>query len=154
MVCVKDVNQSDFVVALGAFFKKQGRMATPKWTDYGKTNTGKQLSPHNDDWFYYRTAAIARQLYVKGTIGVGRFTKIYSMGINNGMRPGQYRKGNSHIARFALQELEKMKFVTKAEKGRKLTKEGCCTEYTKAASYRSKHEFTYYLSVAKTHLHL
>merc|ERR1711920_767422 len=83
--------------ALGAFFKKQGRMATPKWTDYGKTNTGKQLSPHNDDWFYYRTAAIARQLYVKGTVGV---------------------------ARFALQELEKMKFVTKAEKGRKLTKEG------------------------------
>ena len=47
------------------------------------------------------------------------------MGINNGMRPGQYRKGNGHIARFALQELEKMKFVTKADnKGRKLTKEG------------------------------
>merc|ERR1712158_245219 len=80
MVGVKDVNQSDYVVALAAFFKKQGRMTVPKWTDFGKTNTGK--------------------------------------------RPGQYRRGNGHIARFALQELEKMKFVTKAEKGRKLTKEG------------------------------
>merc|ERR1719454_376664 len=89
-------------------------MTVPKWTDFGKTNTGKQMSPFNDDWFYVRTAAI----------GVGRFTKIYGMGINNGMRPGQYRRGNGHIARFALQELEKMKFVTKAEKGRKLTKEG------------------------------
>merc|ERR1712203_49751 len=114
MVGVKDVNQSDYVVALAAFFKKQGRMTVPKWTDFGKTNTGKQMSPFNDDWFYVRTAAIA----------VGRFTKIYGMGINNGMRPGQYRRGNGHIARFALQELEKMKFVTKAEKGRKLTKEG------------------------------
>lgn len=124
MVCVKDVNQSDYVVALAAFFKKQGRMACPKWTDFGKTNTGKQLSPLDTDWFYLRTAAIARQLYIKGTVGVGRFSKMYGMGINNGMRPGAYRKGNGHIARFALQELEKMKFVTKAEKGRKLTKEG------------------------------
>jgi small subunit ribosomal protein S19e len=124
MVCVKDVNQSDYVVALAAFFKKQGRMAVPKWSDYGKTNTGKMLSPLDNDWFYIRTAAIARQLYCKGTVGVGRFSKMYGMGVNNGMRPGSYRKGNGHIARFALQELEKMKFVTKGEKGRKLTKEG------------------------------
>ena len=66
MVCVKDVNQSDYVVALAAFFKKQGRMSVPKWSDYGKTNTGKQLSPYDPDWFYIRTAAIARQLYWLG----------------------------------------------------------------------------------------
>merc|ERR1711868_260315 len=101
MVCVKDVNQSDYVVALAAFFKKQGKMNVPKWTDYGKTNTGRQLSPHDQDWFYIRTAAIARQLYIKGVVGVGRFSKMYGMGINNGMRPGQYRTGNGHIARFA-----------------------------------------------------
>merc|ERR1711881_554336 len=119
MVCVKDVNQTDFVYALAEFFKKQGRMQIPKWTDFGKTASAKLMGPDSDDWFYVRTASIARQLYVKGTIGVGTFSKIYGCKVNRGTRPGHYRKGNGHVARFALQELEKMKFRVQAEKGRK-----------------------------------
>ena len=54
MVCVKDVNQSDFVVAFAAFLKKSGKMTVPKWSDYAKTACHKQLAPANDDWFYTR----------------------------------------------------------------------------------------------------
>merc|ERR1711981_728005 len=72
MVCVKDVNQTDFVYAFASFLKKSGKVSVPKWSDYAKTACHKQMGPANDDWFYVRTAAIARQLYIHGTIGVGR----------------------------------------------------------------------------------
>merc|ERR1711881_818321 len=124
MVCVKDVNQSDFVVAFAAFLKKTGKVSVPKWSDFAKTATQKQNSPVDDDWFYVRTAAIARQLYIKGTVGVGRMSVIYGSTVNRGVRPCHTRHGNAHIARCAMQELEKMKLVEKAEKGRKLTKDG------------------------------
>merc|ERR1711974_349577 len=52
MVCVKDVNQSDFVLAFAAFLKKSGKVSVPKWNDYAKTATQKQNSPVSDDWFY------------------------------------------------------------------------------------------------------
>merc|ERR1711870_32719 len=97
MVSVKDANQSDFVTAFAAFLKKSGKCTPPKWSDFAKTATFKQMPPADDDWFYVRTAAIARQLYFKG---------------------------NGHIARLAFQQLESMKLVEKADKGRKLSKEG------------------------------
>ena len=49
---------------------------------------------------------------------------MYGGAVNRGCRPSHTRKGNGHIARYALQELEKMKLVEKAEKGRKLSKDG------------------------------
>merc|ERR1712066_670515 len=73
MVSVKDVNQSDFVTAFAAFLKKSGKCTPPKWSDFAKTATFKQNAPADDDWFYVRTAAIARQFYIKGTVGTGRW---------------------------------------------------------------------------------
>merc|ERR1712004_161363 len=124
MVCVEDVNQSDFVVAFAAFLKKSGKMTVPKWSDFAKTATWKQMAPADDDWFYIRTAAVARQLYIKGTVGTGRMATIYGGSANRGFRPSHTRKGNGHIARLAFQQLEAMKLVEKADKGRKLSKDG------------------------------
>merc|ERR1712084_23849 len=124
MVSVKDVNQSDFVTAFAAFLKKSGKCTPPKWSDFAKTATFKQNAPADDDWFYVRTAAIARQLYIKGTVGTGRMATIYGGAANRGFRPSHTYKGNGHIARLAFQQLESMKLVEKADKGRKLSKEG------------------------------
>merc|ERR1712079_553298 len=102
----------------------KNKIMVPKWSDFAKTATHKQMPPADDDWFYIRTAAIARQLYIKGTVGVGRMSVIYGSSANRGFRPSHTHKGNGHIARLAFQELEKMKLVEKAEKGRKLSKDG------------------------------
>merc|ERR1712062_777680 len=92
MVCVKDVNQSDFVTAFAAFLKKQGKLEVPKWSEYAKTNTCKVMGPANDDWFYVRTAAIGRQLYIKGRLGVGQLSKMYSAAANKGMHQTDTKK--------------------------------------------------------------
>merc|ERR1712014_342898 len=108
-VSVKDVNQSDFVTAFAAFLKKSGKCTPPKWSDFAKTATFKQMPPADDDWFYVRT---------------GRMATIYGGAANRGFKPSHTYKGNGHIARLAFQQLESMKLVEKADKGRKLSKEG------------------------------
>merc|ERR1712214_275625 len=77
MVCVRDVNQSDFVVAFAAFLKKSGKINVPKWADYAKTSPAREMPPASDDWFYTRVAACARQIYIKGEIGVGSLSTVF-----------------------------------------------------------------------------
>ena len=50
MACVKDVDQSAFVVAFADFLKNSGKVKVPAWTDQVKTATHKELSPYNQDW--------------------------------------------------------------------------------------------------------
>jgi len=37
----------------------------PDWVDVVKTNVAKELAPYDEDWFYVRTAGIARHLYIR-----------------------------------------------------------------------------------------
>merc|ERR1712138_25375 len=70
-VCVKDVSAHEFVVAYGQYLKRTGKIEVPKWADLVKTGTLKELAPYDPDWFYYRTASIARKVYLRNGLGVG-----------------------------------------------------------------------------------
>jgi len=48
--CVKDVDQSEFVVAFAEFLKNSGKIKVPAWTDQVKSATHKELAPYNADW--------------------------------------------------------------------------------------------------------
>lgn len=49
----------------------------PNWADVVKTGVYKELAPYDPDWYFVRCASMARKLYLKGGIGVGKFKKIY-----------------------------------------------------------------------------
>lgn len=49
----------------------------PNWADVVKTGVYKELAPYDPDWYFVRCASVARKLYLKGGIGVGKFKKIY-----------------------------------------------------------------------------
>lgn len=51
----------------------------PNWADVVKTGVYKELAPYDPDWYFVRCASIARKLYLKGGIGVGKFKKIYGV---------------------------------------------------------------------------
>ncbi|XP_003737245.1 40S ribosomal protein S19 [Galendromus occidentalis] len=123
---VKDVDQHEFVVGMAAFLKKSGKLNVPDWTDIAKTGIYKELCPNNADWFYVRCAALLRQLYYRGQIGVGRLTQVYGGRYRRGVRPSHFCKGSSSVIRKSLRSLEQMKLVEKeTEKGgRKLSKQG------------------------------
>ena len=52
-------------------------MKVPEWVDIVKTGKHKELAPFDNDWYYIRSASVARHLYLRGGVGVNAITKIY-----------------------------------------------------------------------------
>merc|ERR1712078_494274 len=100
-VCVKDVSAHEFVVAYGQYLKRTGKIELPKWADLVKTGTLKELAPYDPDWFYYRTASIARKVYLRNGLGVGMLRNLYGGRKSRGTRPHHHGVGSGSIARAA-----------------------------------------------------
>jgi len=124
-ISVKDVNQHEFVKAFAEFLKKSGKVKVPEWADVVKLGIYKELAPYSEDWFYIRTASVARHLYIRSPAGVKSFAKIYGGRKNNGTCPSHFCGGSRSVARKALQTLEALKLVEKdANGGRRLSQQG------------------------------
>merc|ERR1712157_324665 len=105
-VCVKDVDQQEFVKAFSQFLKNSGKVKVP-------------------EWFYVRCASLARHLYMRGNAGVGAFRKVYGGSKDNGFAPSHFRVANGNIIRKCLQSLEAVKLVKKSDfRGRVITPAG------------------------------
>jgi ribosomal protein S19E (S16A) len=76
---VKDVDQQEIVQRIAAFLKKSGKIKLPEWTDVVKLGKGKELAPINPDWYYVRTASIARRLYIRSPAGKFSSVKLYTL---------------------------------------------------------------------------
>jgi hypothetical protein len=67
---VKDVDQSDIVIKIADFLKKSGKVTVPEWADLVKLGRFNELAPIDPDWYYIRTASIARRLYIRQPAGL------------------------------------------------------------------------------------
>merc|ERR1711966_194620 len=125
-ICVKDVPAADFVQEYGRYLKRTGKIEVPKWADLVKTATLKELAPYDPDWFYYRTAAIARKVYLRNGIGIGMLRNLYGGRKSRGTCPHHHGVGSGSIARACLKQLEVLKVVEKqtGKGGRFITKIG------------------------------
>lgn len=61
------------------------------------------------------TASVARHLYIRSSVGVKSFAKIYGGRKNNGTCPSHFCGGSRSVVRKALQSLEALKLVEKDE---------------------------------------
>jgi len=113
---VKDVAAQDFIRAYADYLKKTDKIEVPKWLDFVKTATGRELAPLESDWLYVRIAAIARKVYLKGHVGVGTLKHIYGSKKRFGVRKPHHITASGKIIRYALQALEKLDVVKKDKK--------------------------------------
>ena len=81
---VKDVAPADFINAFAQYLKKNNLIERPKWADLVKTSTGNfliysanELAPLDDDWIYYRVAALARKVYIRPRTRVNLLSHVY-----------------------------------------------------------------------------
>uniref|UniRef100_A0A7E4VYX5 40S ribosomal protein S19 n=1 Tax=Panagrellus redivivus TaxID=6233 RepID=A0A7E4VYX5_PANRE len=122
---VKDVDQVEIVNRIAAFLKKSGKVTVPQWADVVKLGSNKELAPMDPDWYYYRTASLARRLYIRFPAGVGKLREIYGHNKRRGVRPNHFSKAAGSPIRKALQTLETLKWVEKhPDGGRRLTLQG------------------------------
>merc|ERR1712050_278007 len=109
----------------GAHLKKQGKIVVPHFCGYVKTTPSKDLGPYDHDWWYVRVASIARRIYLRQELGVGRLRSLYGALQSKGSRPGHRRRAPSNIIRKVLQSLEKIGVVEKSiNGGRELSDSG------------------------------
>jgi len=97
----------------------------PEWAGYVKTGAQKEKLPVQKDWWYIRSAAVLRKLYVRGPLGVERLRAEYGGAKRRGCKPQKATKGSGAVIREILQQLESAGLVSKVEKeGRALTPKG------------------------------
>ncbi|KAJ5636589.1 40S ribosomal protein S19 [Penicillium longicatenatum] len=110
-VTVRDVDAQKFIAAYSAFLKRQGKLPIPGW---------------DADWFYIRAAAVARHIYMRKTVGVGRLRKVHGSTKNRGSRPAHHVDASGSVDRKALQALEKIGVLEHDEDkgGRRITQSG------------------------------
>ena len=76
--------------------------------------------------FYVRAAAVARHIYLRKTVGVGRLRKVHGSPKNRGSRPSHHVDASGQVDRRVLQALEKIGVVEIDEEkgGRRITQSG------------------------------
>src|SRR6186713_1010680 len=85
------------------------------WVDTVKTSHSNELPPQSIDWFYTRAAAVARHIYLRKTVGVGRLRKAHGSTKNRGSRPSHHVDASGSVDRKVVQALEKLGIVEKLE---------------------------------------
>lgn len=66
---------------------------------------------------YFITAAVARKIYLRGGLGVGRLRKVYGGNKRRGHRPDTFGKASGSILRHVVKQLESIGVVEKAPDG-------------------------------------
>ncbi|KAL8689512.1 MAG: hypothetical protein Q9218_004836 [Villophora microphyllina] len=125
-VSVRDVDAQKFVEAYAAFLKRQGKLPVPGWVDTVKTSPAKELPPQSIDWYYTRAAAVARHVYLRKTVGVGRLRKVHGSTKNRGSRPSHHVDASGSVDRNVMKSLENIGVLEKDEEkgGRRISQAG------------------------------
>ncbi|MCJ1421058.1 40S ribosomal protein S19 [Xylographa parallela] len=115
-----------FINAYSAFLKRQGKLPIPGWVDTVKTSHSNELPPQSIDWFYTRAASVARHVYLRKTVGVGRMRKAHGSTKNRGSRPSHHVDASGSVDRKVMQALEKIGVLEQDEEkgGRRITQSG------------------------------
>jgi len=84
------------------------------------------MPPQDIDWFYVRAASVARHVYLRKTVGVGRLRKVHGSAKNRGSRPSKHVDASGSVDRKIFQALEKIQVLEQDEEkgGRRITQQG------------------------------
>lgn len=81
------------------------------------SNSANELAPLDDDWIYYRVAALARKIYIRPRTGVKLLSHVYGQKYRVASRHPRHEHAGLKIIRWSLQQLEKQKIIKKDKKG-------------------------------------
>lgn len=128
MTHILEVEVNELIGQVAEELKKQKLVQPLDWSKFVKTGRNKERHPDNNDWWYYRSAAILRSIARLGPIGTQKLRTKYGGLKGRGHKPEHFYKASGSIIRKVLQQLEKSSLIkqTKIENhsGRVLTPQG------------------------------
>jgi len=124
-VTLYDAPAGPLIERLANHLKQDDKLAPPEWAPFARTGVHTEKAPDRPDWWYTRTAAILRKIYILGPIGTSRLAAEFGGRRDRGSAPYHARKASRNIVRTALQQLEEAGYVMIREKrGRIITPKG------------------------------
>jgi len=97
----------------------------PDWSEFVKTGVNKEKPPEQENWWYLRSAAVLRSVYMDGPVGVEKLRTKYGSERRRGHQTEHFHKASGKIIRTCLQQLEEAGLVELEEgEGRAVTPEG------------------------------
>jgi small subunit ribosomal protein S19e len=124
MTTVYDVPADLLIRKVAEALKSRQEIKPPAWAAFAKTGVHREMPPEDPDWWYTRSAAVLRRVYVDGPLGVQRMRSFYGGIKDRGSKPNAFRKGSGSVLRKSLQQLEACKFILKDKTGRRISPEG------------------------------
>lgn len=125
MTTVYDVHPNKLIPDVASELKKLDECKMPEWAKFVKTGAHKDRVPDEADWWYNRSAALLRRIYVDGPVGVTRLRMCYGGRKNRGHKPEKFVKAGGKVIRTILQQLEKVGYVKQIKKkGRVISPQG------------------------------
>jgi len=124
MTTAYDVTADRLINRMATELKALPEIVPPDWAPFVKTGVNRELPPEDPDWWYIRSAAVLRKIYMKGPLGTRRLKSMYGGKKNRGVKEEKSRPGSGSIARNVLQQLERAKLVERVPTGRQITSRG------------------------------
>ncbi len=125
MTTAYDVPPSLLIERLKDHLEKEGKIKPPEWAAFTRTGVHTEKGPTQKDWWYRRVAAVLRKVYIHGPVGTTRLAAEFGGSRDGGSAPYHPRRGSRSIAREAMQQLESLGLLVKADKrGRVISPQG------------------------------
>lgn len=123
----KEVSAERLIAAVAAELKKVETMKPHAASGFSKSGVCSERPPEQADFWYIRSAAILRKIYLSGPVGTQRLRTVFGGRHRRGHKPAHHAKAGGKFIRLMLQQLEGAGLIAKVEKpkkGRVLTSKG------------------------------
>ena len=124
MTTVYDVPPAPLIERVARYLKEEAKIEPPEWAPFVRTGVHTEKSPTSSDWWFSRSAAVLRKVYILGPIGPSRLSAEFGGRRDDGSAPYHPRKGSRAIVRRCLVQLENLGLISKSKKGRAVTPQG------------------------------
>jgi small subunit ribosomal protein S19e len=127
MITVRDVDSGKLNKLIAEELKKT-EIKPHELANMVKSGIATEHPPSQEDFWYLRSAAILRKVYLNPKpVGTERLRNCFGGRKNNGHQPSHHYKAGGKFIRLMLQQLEKEGLVKKSDKqkkGRTITPKG------------------------------
>jgi small subunit ribosomal protein S19e len=120
MITVYDAPAGKLVSELAKELKNEKGIVAPKVAKFVKSGVCNERPPQQEDFWYIRSAAILRKIYLsEKPLGVQRLRNAFGGKKRRGHKQAHRRKAGGKFIRLMVQQLEKEGFIKKTIKPRK-----------------------------------
>lgn len=116
-MAIHDVNATELIMRTAKKLEQDMVVQPPEWAEFARTGTNRERPPAQENWWFVRSAAIMRKLFIYGPVGTSKLRVKFGGKKNKGYKPEHFAPAAGNHIRKILQQLEKSGLARQTEKG-------------------------------------